>query len=64
MQGYNSKTKNSICQPNMLSAIRPVAHGHEIPMSTPPETLETSDPDFEYYVSDCDVDFQPTATEP
>jgi hypothetical protein len=54
-----------ICYPNMPSAMRPVAHGPDIPIPASPETLDTSPPDSEYDVSDCDdVDFQPTSSEP
>jgi hypothetical protein len=63
VQGYNSKNEKDICYPNMPSAMRPVAHGHDIPIPTPLETLDTSPPDSEYDVSDCDgVDFQPTTS--
>jgi hypothetical protein len=41
--------------------MRPVAHGPNIPIPTPSETLDTSPPDYDYDVSVCDgVDFQPT----
>jgi hypothetical protein len=63
VQGYKSKNKKDICYPNMLSAMRPAAHGPDIPIPTPPETLDTSPPDSEYDVSDCDdVDFQRTTS--
>jgi hypothetical protein len=43
--------------------MRPVAHGPDIPIPTPPETLDTSPRDSEDDISDCDdVDFQPTTS--
>jgi hypothetical protein len=43
--------------------VRPVVHGPDIPIPVSPETLDTSPPDSEYDVSDCDdVDFQPTTS--
>jgi hypothetical protein len=61
VQEYNNKNKKDICYPNMPSAMRPVAHGPDVHISTPLETLDRSHPDSEYDVSDCDdVDFQPT----
>jgi hypothetical protein len=43
--------------------MRPVAHGPDIPIPTPPETPDSGLLDSEYYVSECDdVDFQPTAS--
>jgi hypothetical protein len=63
VQGYNSKNKKDICYPIMLSAMRPAAHGCDMPIPTPPETLDTSPSESEYDVSDCDdVDFQPTTS--
>jgi hypothetical protein len=63
VQGYNSKNKTYICYPNIPSDMRPVAHGPDIPIPTPPETLDTSPLDSEYDVSGCDdVDFQPTTS--
>jgi hypothetical protein len=63
VQGYNSKNKKGICYPNMPSAMRPAAHGPDIPIPTPPETLDTNPPDSEYDVSVCDdVGFQPTTS--
>jgi hypothetical protein len=65
VQGYNRKNKKDTCYPNVPYAMRPVAHGPDIPIPTPPETLDTSPPDSEYDVSDYDdVDFQPTSSEP
>jgi hypothetical protein len=43
--------------------MRPVAHGPDIPIPTPLETLDTSPPDSEYDVGGCDdVNFQPTTS--
>jgi hypothetical protein len=60
LQGCYSSHKKDICYPNMPSAMRPVAYGPDIPIPASPETLDTSPPDSEYDVSDCDgVYFQP-----
>jgi hypothetical protein len=62
VKGCNRKNKTDICFPNMPSAMRPAAHGPDIPIPTPPGTLDTSPPDSEY-VSVCDdVDFQPATS--
>jgi hypothetical protein len=37
--GYNKKTKKGIKYLNLLSAIRPVPHGPELPVPSPPDNL-------------------------
>jgi hypothetical protein len=37
--GYNKKNKKGITYPNLLSAIRPVPHGHDLPVPSPPYNL-------------------------
>jgi hypothetical protein len=49
VQWYNSKNNKDVCFHNMLSAVRPVAHGPDI--TTLPETLDKSPDDSEYDVS-------------
>jgi hypothetical protein len=46
--GYQSSGEN------LETIVRPVAHGPDVPIPTPPETLDTSPPDSEYHVGDCD----------
>jgi hypothetical protein len=48
VQGYDSKNEKDICYSNIPSAMRPVAHGPDIPIPAPPETLDTIPPDSEY----------------
>ena len=66
VRGYNRKNKKSISYPeNIPSAIRPVPHGPDIPVPTPPteltlsstdsEILETRVSDSEYQPSSSDV---------
>jgi hypothetical protein len=62
-QGYNSKNKKGHLLSKHAVCYVTVAHGPDMPMLTPSETLDTSPPDSEYDVSDCDdVDFQPTTS--
>jgi len=35
VQGFSKKTKGNIHYPNLPSAIRPVPHSHEIPITIP-----------------------------
>ena len=42
VDGHNKKSMKSIVYPNLKSAIRPVPHSPEIPVPTPPVTLESS----------------------
>jgi hypothetical protein len=37
--GYNKKNKQGITHPNLLSAIRPVPHGPDFPVPSPPDNL-------------------------
>ena len=37
--GYNNKNKKGITYPNLLSAIRPVPHGPDLPVPSPPYNL-------------------------
>jgi hypothetical protein len=37
--GYNKKNKKGIKYPNLLSAIRPVPHGPDLPVPSPPDNL-------------------------
>jgi hypothetical protein len=37
--GYNKKKKKGIKCPNLLSAIRPVPHGPDLPVPSPPDNL-------------------------
>jgi hypothetical protein len=37
--GYNKKNKKEITYPNLLSAIRPVPHGPDLPVHSPPDNL-------------------------
>jgi hypothetical protein len=36
---YNKKNKKEITYPNLLSAIRPVPHGPDLPVPSPPDNL-------------------------
>lgn len=40
MQGHNSKSVKNIVYPNLPSAMRPVAHGPDVPVPSPPGNLE------------------------
>jgi hypothetical protein len=40
VKGYNSKNKKVILYPKLPSTLRPVAHGPEVPVPQPTETLE------------------------
>jgi hypothetical protein len=37
--GYNNKNKKGIKYPNLLSAIRPVSHGPDLPVPSPTDNL-------------------------
>jgi hypothetical protein len=37
--GYNKKTKKGITYPNLLSAIRPVPNGPDLPVPSPPDNV-------------------------
>jgi hypothetical protein len=37
--GYNKKNKKGITYSNLLSAIRPVPHGPDLPVPSPPDNL-------------------------
>jgi hypothetical protein len=37
--GYNKKNKKGNKYPNLLSAIRPVPHGPDLPVPSPPDNL-------------------------
>jgi hypothetical protein len=37
--GYNKKNKKGIKYSNLLSAIRPVPHGPDLPVPSPPDNL-------------------------
>lgn len=40
VQGHNSKSVKNIVYPNLPSALRPVAHGPDVPVPSPPGNLE------------------------
>ncbi|XP_075041868.1 histone-lysine N-methyltransferase EHMT1 isoform X2 [Mixophyes fleayi] len=40
VKGYNSKWKCTITYPNLLSAIRPIPHGPDVPVPDPPTNLD------------------------
>jgi hypothetical protein len=40
LTGYNKNNKKGIKYPNLLSAIRPVSHGPELPVPSPPGNLK------------------------
>jgi hypothetical protein len=40
--GFNKRNKEAIIYPNLESAIRPVSHGPDVPIPTPPTTLPDS----------------------
>jgi hypothetical protein len=37
--GYNKKNRKGITYPNLLSAIRPVPHGPDLPVPSPPDNV-------------------------
>jgi hypothetical protein len=37
--GYNKKNKKRITYPNLLSATRPVPHGSDLPVPSPPDNV-------------------------
>jgi hypothetical protein len=39
VNGYNKENKKVIKYPNLLSAIRPVPHGPDLPGPSPPDNL-------------------------
>ena len=40
MQGHNSESAKQVVYPKPLSALRRVAHGPDLPVPSPPESLE------------------------
>ena len=47
VQGFNSKNYTNIVYPNIESAVRPIPHGPNVPVPSPPSTLDDlEDPDF------------------
>lgn len=47
VRGFNLKNKKDISYPNIQSAIRPVPHGPEVPIPSPPDSLDDIDDDHE-----------------
>lgn len=67
VQGFNLKNKKEISYPNLPSAIRPTPHGPELPVPTPPDTLDNilDKPDQQSSSDDDSEDcFDPGSNEP
>lgn len=67
VQGFNLKNKKEISYPNLPSAIRPTPHGPELPVPTPPATLDNilDKPDQQSSSDDDSEDcFDPGSNEP
>jgi hypothetical protein len=45
VKGHNSKNKNVILYPNLPSALRPVVHGPEVPVTRTSEDVSTNSSD-------------------
>lgn len=43
VRGFNSKNYTNISYPNIQSAIRPIPHGPNVPVPSPPTTLDNSE---------------------
>ncbi|KRZ05510.1 hypothetical protein T11_3579 [Trichinella zimbabwensis] len=41
VRGYNAKNRKYISYPNLPSAIRPVPHGPDVPIPSPPDSMDT-----------------------
>jgi hypothetical protein len=44
--GYDKKNKKGITYPNLLSAIRPVPHGPDLPVPSPPDNVKFTQSEF------------------
>lgn len=68
-KGFSKKNKKHVQYPNLPSALRPVPHCEEIPIPTPPETLQEVDtdsdqPDYHSHEDVCDEDFTGSSDKP
>ena len=57
VQGHNSKTRKSIIYPDLPSALRPVPHGPDVPVPSPPDNFEDIHLSSDLDSSDHDADF-------
>lgn len=62
IQGYNKKNQKGIVYPNVPSAIKPVPHGIDVPIPTPPDNLDSADTSSEEKSSEEDDEFVPTSS--
>lgn len=66
ISGFSLKSKHSIQYPNLPSALRPIPHGQDLPIPTPPEVYSVDDDvidkDDAYMEDISDPDFQPTSS--
>ncbi|GFT51491.1 uncharacterized protein TNCV_51141 [Trichonephila clavipes] len=63
MQGFNLKNRKDISYPNSIrSVIRPVPHGPDLPIPSPPDTLDNILDDLDH--SDSDDGYDPGTNDP
>ena len=66
MSGFSLKSKHSIQYPNLPSDLRPIPHGQDLPIPTPPEVYSVDDDvidkDDAYMEDISNPDFQPTSS--
>ena len=66
ISGLSLKSKHSIQYPNLPSALRPIPHGQDLPIPTPPEVYSVDDDVIDkndaYMEDNSDPDFQPTSS--
>ena len=66
ISGFSLKSKHSIQYPNLPSALRPISHGQDLPIPTPPKVYSVDDDvidkDDAYMEDISDPDFQPTSS--
>lgn len=62
VSGFIKKNKDSIAYPNLMSAMRPVPHGPDIPLPSPPTSLPDSEASSNSENEQVDMDYTP-ATE-
>ncbi|GFS69422.1 uncharacterized protein TNCV_3401081 [Trichonephila clavipes] len=68
VQGFNLKNRKDISYPTIIrSAIRPVPHGPDLPIPSPPDTLDNILDDFDqisHISSDSDDGYDPDTNDP